>query len=337
MLRRWHTLSLSCSREVWMDRKIFSPHLKGSFRCALCTVFTASRRTVYKTCSLIWNANSARKLEAWCWGVHRLARFNVQNLRKYDKSMEFLRFGSKIHLLFFFSSESFVWMEDHSMDGELLQILLQAEKKAQGNAEKLLPDTPRKEEIKEENVLRQKEINILGQWQQASYCWIRFDPWTIFFHSILYIEVLYHFVSLYMKVCHTSFISSCSLNRLPYQDISWSPRWVIDLCQESSTKAPEEEAVEDQPSDPWDGHILVTFWNGELGWKEVKIHASQPFFQCIRMLCYVVIQIHIILSYLYIYIYICWLLAKPLWSFSFHSHCLEFGMDSIRYWCLSAG
>ena len=92
------------------------------------------------------------------------------------------------------------------MDGELLQILLQAEKKAQGNAEKLLPDTPRKEEIKEENVLRQKEINILGQWQQASYCWIRFDPWTIFFHSILYIEVLYHFVSLYMKVCHTSFM-----------------------------------------------------------------------------------------------------------------------------------
>lgn len=81
------------------------------------------------------------------------------------------------------------------MDGELLQILLQAEKKAQGNAEKLLPDTPRKEEIKEENVLRQKEINILGQWQQASYCWIRFDPWTCFFHSILYIEVLYHFVS----------------------------------------------------------------------------------------------------------------------------------------------
>ena len=154
------------------------------------------------------------------------------------------------------------------MDGELLQILLQAEKKAQGNAEKLLPDTPRKEEIKEENVLRQKEINILGQWQQASYYWIRFDPWTCFFHSILYIEVLYHFVSLYMKVCHTSFMIYGSL-KMPYQDtkmylLQLSGERSINLCQESSTKAPEEEAVEDQPSDPWDDICQVTceWWVG---------------------------------------------------------------------------
>jgi len=55
----------------------------------------AGTRTVYMTCSLIWNANSARKLEA--------------------------------------------------------------EKKAQGNAEKLLPDTPRKEEIKEESSTKAPE------------------------------------------------------------------------------------------------------------------------------------------------------------------------------------
>lgn len=104
-----HVKSLLLKRSV-TGQEDTAPHLKGSFRCALCTVFTASRRTVYKTCSLIWNANSARKLEAWCWGVHRLARFNVQNLRKYDKSMEFLRFGSKIHLFFFFPlSHLFGW------------------------------------------------------------------------------------------------------------------------------------------------------------------------------------------------------------------------------------
>lgn len=126
------------------------------------------------------------------------------------------------------------------------------------------------------------------------------------FHSISlhcrFCTILYH---KNMKVCHTSFMIYGSL-KMPYQDtkmylLQLSGEWSINLCQESSTKAPEEEAVEDQPSDPWDD-MTRSPGNDELGWKEVKIHAKFSLFSN-ALECYV-IQLYRYIWYYHIYIYV---------------------------------
>ena len=94
-------------------------------------------------------------------------------------------------------------------DVELLQIL-QAEKKAQGNAEKLLPEPPLKAEIKEENVLKRKEINT--------------DIWTMTTNIILtyYIYIVFYYcINVLDRLILFYFARFCSISHHLHEGISY--------------------------------------------------------------------------------------------------------------------
>lgn len=182
-------------------------------------VFTTAGfgRTVYMTCSLIWNANSARKLEAW--GVMRGPQIGPTSMCRIwgnminPWTMEFLRFGRKIHLFFSLwvicldgrlfngwrTSANFTAGREEGT-GECRKIATRhsSEGRDQGG-ERFETEGNAHMDIDNKHRIVQLDL-ILGQ----------------SFHSILYIA--WGFVAFcitYMKVCHTSFMIVLSEHAIP--------------------------------------------------------------------------------------------------------------------------